>query len=37
MEYAGKVLQDLLLVFTSVLFIVDPLAVVPSFLAMTER
>ena len=29
--------QDLLLIFTSVLFIVDPFAVVPSFLAMTER
>jgi len=29
--------QDLLLVFTSVLFIVDPFAVIPSFLAMTER
>jgi len=27
----------LLLVFTSVLFIVDPFAVIPSFLAMTER
>jgi len=33
----SRVLQDLLFVFTSVLFIVDPLAVVPSFLAMTER
>jgi multiple antibiotic resistance protein len=33
----GRVLQDLLLVFTSVLFIVDPFAAVPSFLAMTER
>jgi len=32
-----KVLQELLLVFTSVLFIVDPFAVVPSFLAMTAR
>lgn len=31
------VLQELLLVFTSVLFIVDPFAVVPSFLAMTAR
>lgn len=31
------VLQALLLVFTSVLFIVDPFAVVPSFLAMTAR
>jgi multiple antibiotic resistance protein len=30
-------LQELLLVFTSVLFIVDPFAVVPSFLAMTVR
>jgi multiple antibiotic resistance protein len=30
-------LQELLLVFTSVLFIVDPFACVPSFLAMTER
>ena len=30
-------LQELLLVFTSVLFIVDPFAVVPSFLAMTAR
>ncbi|HET7790764.1 MAG TPA: NAAT family transporter [Gemmatimonadales bacterium] len=30
-------LQDLLLVLTSVLFIVDPFAAVPSFLAMTER
>ena len=29
--------QELLLVFTSVLFIVDPFAVIPSFLAMTER
>jgi multiple antibiotic resistance protein len=32
-----KMLQELLLVFTSVLFIVDPFAVVPSFLAMTAR
>ena len=32
-----KMLQELLLVFTSVLFIVDPFAVIPSFLAMTER
>jgi multiple antibiotic resistance protein len=32
-----KMLQELLLVFTSVLFIVDPFAVVPSFLAMTTR
>ncbi len=30
-------LQVLLLVFTSVLFIVDPFAAVPSFLAMTAR
>jgi MarC family membrane protein len=30
-------LEALLLVFTSVLFIVDPFAAVPSFLAMTER
>jgi multiple antibiotic resistance protein len=30
-------LQALLLVFTSVLFIVDPFAAVPSFLAMTAR
>ena len=30
-------LQQLLLVLTSVLFIVDPFACVPSFLAMTER
>ena len=29
--------QELLLVFTSVFFIVDPFAAVPSFLAMTER
>ena len=29
--------RELLLVFTSVLFIVDPFAVIPSFLAMTER
>jgi MarC family membrane protein len=29
--------MDLLLVFTSVLFIVDPFAAVPTFLAMTER
>ena len=28
---------DILLVFTSVLFIVDPFAVVPTFLAMTQR
>ena len=32
-----RLLQELLLVFTSVLFIVDPFAVVPSFLAMTAR
>lgn len=29
--------MELLLVFTSILFIVDPFAAVPSFLAMTER
>jgi multiple antibiotic resistance protein len=29
--------MELLLVFTSVLFIVDPFAAVPTFLAMTER
>ena len=29
--------MELILIFTSVLFIVDPFAVVPSFLAMTER
>ena len=29
--------MDQLLVFTSILFIVDPFAVVPTFLAMTER
>lgn len=29
--------MELLLVFTSIFFIVDPFAVVPSFLAMTER
>jgi MarC family membrane protein len=29
--------MELVLIFTSVLFIVDPFAVVPSFLAMTER
>ena len=34
---AAPALTDLLLVFTSVLFIVDPFAVVPTFLAMTER
>src|SRR6266536_398097 len=32
-----KTLQDLFLVFTSVLFIVDPLTAVPTFLAMTAR
>lgn len=37
MQSAGQVVQDLLLVLTSVLFIVDPFATVPSFLAMTER
>jgi multiple antibiotic resistance protein len=37
MQSAGQVAQDLLLVLTSVLFIVDPFATVPSFLAMTER
>jgi len=37
MASAGQVIQDLLLVLTSVLFIVDPFATVPSFLAMTER
>ena len=34
---ALKLLKELLLIFTSVLFIVDPFAAVPSFLAMTER
>ena len=29
--------RDVILVFTSVLFIVDPLIVIPSFLAMTQR
>jgi MarC family membrane protein len=33
----GQLAQELLLVFTSVLFIVDPFAVIPSFLAMTAR
>lgn len=33
----GRLIQELLLVFTSVLFIVDPFATVPSFLAMTAR
>ena len=37
MQTTGRALTDLLLVFTSVLFIVDPFAVIPSFLAMTER
>lgn len=37
MASAGQIVQDLLLVLTSVLFIVDPFAIVPSFLAMTER
>ncbi|HEX4634410.1 MAG TPA: MarC family protein [Gemmatimonadales bacterium] len=37
MASAGHLIQDLLLVLTSVLFIVDPFATVPSFLAMTER
>lgn len=32
-----KTLQELFFVFTSVLFIVDPVAAVPAFLAMTER
>src|SRR5690242_21003751 len=32
-----KTLQDVFLVFTSVLFIVDPLTAVPTFLAMTTR
>src|SRR2546430_4292712 len=32
-----KTLQDLFLVFTSILFIVDPLTAVPTFLAMTAR
>jgi multiple antibiotic resistance protein len=34
---AAPPLTELLLVFTSVLFIVDPFAVIPTFLAMTER
>jgi len=29
--------MELLLIFTSILFIVDPFAVIPTFLAMTER
>jgi len=37
MTAAGRAVEDLLLVLTSVLFIVDPFATVPSFLAMTER
>jgi multiple antibiotic resistance protein len=32
-----KTLQQLFLIFTSILFIVDPLTVVPTFLAMTAR
>jgi len=32
-----RLVEQLLLVFTSVLFIVDPFATVPSFLAMTAR
>ncbi|HEU5261201.1 MAG TPA: MarC family protein [Gemmatimonadales bacterium] len=32
-----QLLQELFLIFTSVLFIVDPLAAVPSFLAMTAH
>jgi multiple antibiotic resistance protein len=32
-----KILQELFLIFTSVLFIVDPLTAVPTFLAMTAR
>jgi len=32
-----KTLQELFLIFTSVLFIVDPLTAVPGFLAMTAR
>lgn len=32
-----KTLEELFLIFTSVLFIVDPLAAVPTFLAMTAR
>jgi len=34
---ALRMLKELLLIFTSVLFIVDPFAAIPSFLAMTER
>ena len=33
----GRLVEQLLLVFTSVLFIVDPFATIPSFLAMTAR
>jgi multiple antibiotic resistance protein len=32
-----KTVQELFLIFTSVLFIVDPLTAVPAFLAMTQR
>lgn len=32
-----RILKELFLIFTSVLFIVDPLTAVPSFLAMTAR
>lgn len=32
-----KTLQELFLIFTSILFIVDPLTAVPTFLAMTAR
>src|SRR5439155_6820314 len=32
-----RTLQELFLIFTSVLFIVDPLTAVPTFLAMTAR
>src|SRR5919197_1192797 len=32
-----KTLQELFLIFTSVLFTVDPLTAVPTFLAMTQR
>ncbi len=34
---AVQLFQELFLIFTSVLFIVDPFAAVPTFLAMTER
>jgi MarC family membrane protein len=40
MEHATdviRILKDLFLIFTSVLFIVDPLTAVPTFLAMTAR